>query len=275
MEDDDPNQQQSQIVSRTQCSNCGTIKTPLWRRTPHGEIVCNACGLFLKARNIPRPVIVMSKQQEQEQYNDTNEMSNTQKQSITNITMTKEKKRGGGTCPGDGHCNGTGGSISCDGCPAYNNNQYQNKPFQCTNCSTRNSPLWRRDPENNIICNACGLYYKLHNFHRPITMKRTMIKRRKRSTPFTTDPNMTTTSDNNVSKQQPPSNANNIDLENKIDELDTIINRLQRLRNELFQQQQQQCNNKSLTETTMVGINDMTLDSLRDIITKAEVTLLT
>lgn len=27
-----------------------------------------------------------------------------------------------GTCPGGGFCNGTGGTVSCSGCPAYNNN---------------------------------------------------------------------------------------------------------------------------------------------------------
>lgn len=27
-----------------------------------------------------------------------------------------------GSCPGDGLCNGTGGTASCSGCPAYNNN---------------------------------------------------------------------------------------------------------------------------------------------------------
>lgn len=27
----------------------------------------------------------------------------------------------GGTCPGDGLCNGTGGSSSCSGCPTFNN----------------------------------------------------------------------------------------------------------------------------------------------------------
>ena len=107
-------------------------------------------------------------------------------------------------------------------------------------------------------------------------MKRTMIKRRKRSAPPTSDPIVT--ADNNVSKQQQEQqlNRNNMDLENKITELDTIISRLQRLRNEMFQQQQHNNNNNKLsTEPTMIGINDMTLDSLRDIVTKAEVTLLT
>lgn len=37
-------------------SNCRTTQTPLWRRSPTGETVCNACGLYIKARNQQRPV---------------------------------------------------------------------------------------------------------------------------------------------------------------------------------------------------------------------------
>ncbi|KAI9231030.1 MAG: hypothetical protein BYD32DRAFT_347888, partial [Podila humilis] len=50
----------------------------------------------------------------------------------------------------------------------------------CANCRTTTTPLWRRDTGGNTICNACGLYFKLHNVHRPVTMKRAVIKRRKR-----------------------------------------------------------------------------------------------
>ncbi|KAI9483698.1 MAG: hypothetical protein EXX96DRAFT_559271 [Benjaminiella poitrasii] len=51
---------------------------------------------------------------------------------------------------------------------------------KCYNCETTTTPLWRRDETGNTICNACGLYYKLHNVQRPMSMKRNIIKRRKR-----------------------------------------------------------------------------------------------
>ncbi|CAG8553742.1 9301_t:CDS:2 [Paraglomus occultum] len=38
------------------CANCGTKETPAWRRDLEGkELLCNACGLYLKIKGIHRP----------------------------------------------------------------------------------------------------------------------------------------------------------------------------------------------------------------------------
>ncbi|KAF9967188.1 hypothetical protein BGZ70_010467 [Mortierella alpina] len=42
-------------VTATTCANCGTTSTPLWRRASDGQTICNACGLYFKARNLTRP----------------------------------------------------------------------------------------------------------------------------------------------------------------------------------------------------------------------------
>lgn len=39
----------------------------------------------------------------------------------TKASPATAHKTGGGTCPGDGRCDGTGGTSACSGCPTYNN----------------------------------------------------------------------------------------------------------------------------------------------------------
>lgn len=40
--------------------------------------------------------------------------------------------------------------------------------LQCTNCHTRTTPLWRKTNQGDVLCNACGLFYKLHGILRPL-----------------------------------------------------------------------------------------------------------
>ncbi|KAI5305514.1 hypothetical protein KEM56_004216, partial [Ascosphaera pollenicola] len=242
------------------CSNCGTKRTPLWRRSSTGATICNACGLYRKARNADRPTNRQRNDNANAQidgYNSAGDSTSTSHtatcQSHTHATadgaaasethiMTST-----GSCPGGGTCNGTGGAAGCDGCPAYNNKVYKAQsasrgagsgrrkhppksnranpseggerviqsdvqgslippgafdsshqgqtqqegssslPLQsqiaCQNCHTTVTPLWRRDENGHPICNACGLYKKLHGSYRPVSMKKSVIKRRKRVVP--------------------------------------------------------------------------------------------
>ena len=50
----------------------------------------------------------------------------------------------------------------------------------CQNCSTSTTPLWRRDEIGSVLCNACGLFLKLHGRPRPISLKTDVIKSRNR-----------------------------------------------------------------------------------------------
>lgn len=58
-------------------------------------------------------------------------------------------------------------------------------PTTCTNCFTQTTPLWRRNPEGHPLCNACGLFLKLHGVVRPLSLKTDIIKKRNRGTAST------------------------------------------------------------------------------------------
>jgi len=76
------------------------------------------------------------------------------------------------TAPSTGN-NGSNGSGDDGGDPG--------SQTVCSNCSTQTTPLWRRDPDGNPLCNACGLFYKLHGVTRPLSLKTDVIKKRNRA----------------------------------------------------------------------------------------------
>ncbi|KAL1920053.1 uncharacterized protein VTP21DRAFT_1199 [Calcarisporiella thermophila] len=56
----------------------------------------------------------------------------------------------------------------------------QRSGVSCSNCATRTTPLWRRSPDGQTLCNACGLFLKLHGVVRPLSLKTDVIRKRNR-----------------------------------------------------------------------------------------------
>lgn len=202
-------------------------------------MICNACGLYQKTRNAPRPTnfkrnATTPKQKSPRPRNTepATVSTNTTQLANANNLPYRAPEHIPGSCPGGGQCNGAGGADGCNGCPAFNNRISRTAPVAqaesrreravateddaistsdhaspsssaaadpdaqlaagstpgsmvvaCHNCSTTVTPLWRRDEQGHPICNACGLYHKLHGAHRPVQMKKSTIKRRKRVVP--------------------------------------------------------------------------------------------
>lgn len=78
--------------------------------------------------------------------------------------------------PGSNH----GSSTNLQAAGSSNAQADSNGPTTCTNCFTQTTPLWRRNPEGQPLCNACGLFLKLHGVVRPLSLKTDVIKKRNR-----------------------------------------------------------------------------------------------
>ncbi|KAI9353272.1 hypothetical protein DFJ73DRAFT_334898 [Zopfochytrium polystomum] len=198
------------------CANCSATSTPLWRRGPKGEVICNACGLYMKARNTYRPTWLKKKRtgvsalkrddaiEKQLSLPSANGTASLPAQHFANQPLSVEPistnapgpvlapkvpevrppfptpaQTASGPCLPQELIPAEGGPAGVSEEPAGQAASGRDQ-MSCTNCGTTATPLWRRNEKGMPICNACGLYFKLHGERRPVTMQRAVIRRRKR-----------------------------------------------------------------------------------------------
>ncbi|ORZ01233.1 hypothetical protein BCR43DRAFT_486595 [Syncephalastrum racemosum] len=150
-----------------ECYNCHVTKTPLWRRTPDRiHSLCNACGLYYKQYGTHRPLHIRQKQQQQQQQQQQ-QLGSSDKRSIPSASSPPSTPP---LLPPT-----TVGDVSTLQTPVAEDQH-------CANCLQTNTPLWRKNDRGESVCNACGLYAKLHHRDRPPTMRKPKVQKRRRAT---------------------------------------------------------------------------------------------
>ncbi|KAF9097714.1 hypothetical protein BGX23_008139 [Mortierella sp. AD031] len=196
------------------CFNCKVTQTPLWRRTPDRKhSLCNACGLYYKQYGAHRPLHIRHKLPTV--LADVRAGALPYARPANMASRGSSPGPGGPmdipfvfaptSMTADSSSSSDSDSDSSSGprphklasfpdlAKMYTNAlirppaQKTTPPLmtakqgiECANCSQTQTPLWRKNDAGEPICNACGLYAKLHNRDRPVTMRKTKITRRRR-----------------------------------------------------------------------------------------------
>ncbi|CAH1757009.1 7502_t:CDS:2 [Entrophospora sp. SA101] len=189
-----------------QCFNCGIKNTPLWRRTPDRmHSLCNACGLYYKQYHVHRPLHIIHKTRTSSSKSYPYILPAMKgEDDDTDAMMDDMSDMSSEHLGHESNYDDYGLDRNCVESPIYsgaNSIETQNTTpilsptlpplisspslsfdmqIQCANCGQTQTPLWRKNDKGQPLCNACGLYAKLHNRDRPIAMRKAKIQRRRR-----------------------------------------------------------------------------------------------
>lgn len=134
------------------CTNCSANQSIYWRRGDNPHTLCNGCTYSRQAR----PKMPKNKPQVVSAHKKLPGKSGKKNLILTLDVLQPQANRRSGVV--------------------------------CANCKTSTTTLWRRNNQGEPVCNACGLYYKLHNVNRPQSMKKDGIQTRKRKPKYSLQP---------------------------------------------------------------------------------------
>lgn len=147
-----PEQYDPMNAGGPECVNCSTSQSAYWRRAEGGHSLCHQCSYTRQSRvnKIPKnKAPVVSARQSPICC-----LAPESQFSIFNLQAASNRRSG----------------------------------VICANCKTSTTTLWRRNNQGEPVCNACGLYFKLHNVNRPQSMKKDGIQTRKRKPKYSMQP---------------------------------------------------------------------------------------
>ncbi|KAF9961635.1 hypothetical protein BGZ72_002726 [Mortierella alpina] len=192
------------------CFNCKVTQTPLWRRTPDRQhSLCNACGLYYKQYGAHRPLHVRHKlpavladarlntlpyprpssAQPHRGHSPGPASPSERPFSFTSTSIESSSSSSSDSDSDSGRVVASLPDLAKMYTDALIHSPVQKttpplmtakQGIECANCSQTQTPLWRKNDAGEPICNACGLYAKLHHRDRPVTMRKSKITRRRR-----------------------------------------------------------------------------------------------
>lgn len=164
-------------------------------------------------------------QQQQQQHYSHHHHQTHHGYSSTNNAIVSHHQHGGGKASG----NTVAGLATAEEKSSRRLSASRRVGLTCTNCHTSNTSLWRRNTLGEPVCNACGLYYKLHGVPRPMAMKKDSIQTRKRKPKGVKEPGRTKNANSaaagvsNYSIKVDPTALSTIKLEHPLDAYSEVM----------------------------------------------------